>query len=120
MLLNEFKNHFTSSLTDHYSKSEISAFFRRLTDFYFQWPPTFSVLNPRYKLNQQELQKLFFALNELKKFKPIQYIINECYFYGRKFFVNKQVLIPRPETEELVSWVLNDFDDVKIISSYWN
>jgi len=113
MLLNEFKNHFISSLTDHYPKSEITAFYRRLTDFYFQWPPTFSVLNPQYQLNKEELQKLFFALDELKKFKPIQYIINESYFYGRQFFVNEQVLIPRPETEELVKWVLNDFNDVQ-------
>lgn len=113
MLLNEFKNHFISSLTDHYPKSEITAFYRRLTDFYFQWSPTFSVLNPQYKLNKKELQKLFFALDELKKFKPIQYIINESYFYGRQFFVNEQVLIPRPETEELVKWVLNDFNDVQ-------
>ena len=67
MLLNEFKNYFISSLTDHYPKSEITAFYRRLTDFYFQWSPTFSVLNPQYQLNKKELQKLFFALDELKK-----------------------------------------------------
>jgi release factor glutamine methyltransferase len=113
MLLNEFRNHFTSSLTDHYPKSEIIAFYRRLTDFYFQWPPTFSVLNPEYQLNEEELMKLSLALDKLKKFRPLQYIINESYFYGRSFYVNEQVLIPRPETEELVKWVLSDFKDVK-------
>jgi len=113
MLLNEFRNHFHSSLTDHYQKSEITAFYGRLTDFYFQWPRTFSILNPQYQLNKKELQKLFFALNELKKFKPIQYILNESYFYGRSFYVDEHVLIPRPETEELVKWVLNDFKDAE-------
>ena len=113
MLLNEFRNHFHSFLTDHYQKSEITAFFGRLTDFYFQWPRTFSVLNPQYQLNKEELQKLFFALYELKKFKPIQYIINESYFYGRSFYVDEHVLIPRPETEDLVKWVLSDFKDTK-------
>ena len=113
MLLNEFRNQFHSSLTDHYPKSEITAFYGRLTDFYFQWPPTFSVLNPQYQLNKEELQKLFFALDELKKFKPIQYINNESYFYGRSFYVDEHVLIPRPETEELVKWVLSDFKDAE-------
>lgn len=57
--------------------------------------------------------KLSLALDKLKKLRPLQYIINESYFYGRSFYVNEQVLIPRPETEELVKWVLSDFEDVK-------
>jgi release factor glutamine methyltransferase len=113
MLLNEFRNHFTFALTDHYPISEITAIYLRLTDFYFQWPPTFSVLNPGYQLNKEEQQKLSFALDELKKYRPIQYIINDSYFFGRSFYVNEDVLIPRPETEELVKWVLSDFKDVK-------
>ena len=113
MLLNEFRNHFHSALTDHYQKSEITAFYGLLTDFYFQWPRTFFILNPQYQLNNEELQKLFFALYELKKFKPIQYITNESHFYGRSFYVDEHVLIPRPETEELVNWVLSDFKDAE-------
>ena len=111
MLLNEFRYKFNSSLKNQYPKSEITSFYRRLTHFYFQWPPTFLIMNPDYRLNYEELQQLTIALNELKKFRPIQYILNESYFYGRTFYVDEHVLIPRQETEELVKWVLSDYKD---------
>ncbi|MFT4092764.1 MAG: peptide chain release factor N(5)-glutamine methyltransferase [Niabella sp.] len=52
----------------------------------------------------------------LKKYEPIQYILNEAWFYDIPFYVNKQVLIPRPETEELVDWIIKENADRKNLS----
>ena len=60
-----------------------------------------------------------FSLNEilsrLMKMEPIQYILGYAYFLNRKYIVNDQILIPRPETEELVKWILekNKKENVK-------
>ncbi|HET7117446.1 MAG TPA: peptide chain release factor N(5)-glutamine methyltransferase, partial [Hanamia sp.] len=51
-------------------------------------------------------------LRELLQNKPVQYVLNECWFYKRKFFVNENVLIPRPETEELVEWIIKDIQEI--------
>jgi len=55
----------------------------------------------------------------LLKHEPVQYILNECWFYGLKFYVDKNVLIPRPETEELVDWVIRNlrfpFSELKVL-----
>jgi len=55
----------------------------------------------------------------LLKHEPVQYVLNECWFYGLKLYVDKNVLIPRPETEELVDWVIRNikfpFKDLKIL-----
>ena len=60
-------------------------------------------------LFNERQQELFDAKSkQLTKGKPIQYVTNSAWFMGREFLVNESVLIPRPETEELVQWILDD------------
>ena len=72
MLINEFKVHFNKSLIDIYPQNEVNSFFRILTDHFFQWPPTFSVLNPDHRLTAKESKQLSAALLDLIKHKPVQ------------------------------------------------
>lgn len=65
-------------------------------------------MNPDYRLTEPEMLKVQFAVRELKNNKPIQYIFKHANFYGLQYFVDDRVLIPRPETEELVEWIIND------------
>lgn len=60
--------------------------------------------------NFRRLQKY---LSELMTHEPVQYVLSEAWFYKMKFYVNKYVLIPRPETEELVQWIVDDMRDLK-------
>jgi release factor glutamine methyltransferase len=69
---------------------------------------------PDLKLAKSEFEKTKQILTELKKGKPIQYIIGKTEFYGFPFFVDSSVLIPRQETEELVKWVIDSVNSKRL------
>ena len=57
-------------------------------------------------LSEEEISRLNSHLKRLEQHEPLQYVLNESWFCGLKFYIDKNVLIPRPETEELVEWVI--------------
>lgn len=59
-------------------------------------------------LDVHQLHRLTEVHHRLAGHEPVQYVLGESYFYGLKLFVDNNVLIPRPETEELVDWVVKD------------
>ena len=61
-------------------------------------------------LSEQQITQLQSILTELATHKPIQYVLGEAWFAGEKYFVNESVLIPRPETEELVAWIIKNYE----------
>ncbi|WP_457618599.1 peptide chain release factor N(5)-glutamine methyltransferase [Lutibacter sp.] len=111
-----FKKYFFSELSNNYPKTEIQSFFNILIEHQLNLTRVEIALNPAIEITQTHLDFLQKALSSLKKSVPIQYIIGETEFYGLPFKVTKNVLIPRPETEELVNWVLNDTKNIANIN----
>ena len=107
-----------SELQGLYPQTEIRSFsqliFGKLTGF----SPTEIIVNKNTLFSENQRQDIKSFIEKLKKFIPIQYILGETEFYGLTFNVNETVLIPRPETEELVDWIITDYSrksDFKIL-----
>jgi len=106
MNIKQLRRLFNSELSHIYPKTEVESFFYILAEDILGLKKVDIAL----KLNDNiEIpQKFHTALNDLIDQKPIQYILEKTEFYGLDFYVNNNVLIPRPETEELVDWIIND------------
>ena len=114
MILKDFRLFFKNELIDVYPNNEIDSFFFLLIDEYLGLQRIDTVLKPDFKIDELELSILKNALKRLKKEEPIQYIIGKTEFYGYPFLVDENTLIPRPETEELVEWVLQEVESWKL------
>ena len=111
MTIQDIKTKFEEGLKDKYSKAEIDVIFYSLAEKYLRKDKSIIRLALHESWSEIEESKLLFdlALFDLQKGKPYQYVLGECDFMGNHLYINQNVLIPRPETEELVEWISDDF-----------
>ena len=120
MLIKNYRTQFTQELTSIFDEKEIESFFYIILEAFHNLKRVDLVLNPDLELDTIQLSRWEAVLRQLREQKPIQYILGETEFFGLPFYVNENTLIPRPETEELVEWIIKDlkikkFKDLKIL-----
>ncbi|TFG73871.1 MAG: peptide chain release factor N(5)-glutamine methyltransferase [Flavobacteriales bacterium] len=112
MRLSEIKTIFHKELDESYPKEEVDSFFYILIKHFLGLERFVLALQPLLAISKEEEQPLFEALSDLKLQKPIQYIIGKAHFMEMDFLVDEGVLIPRPETEDMVRLILNDLGEL--------
>ncbi|MEG3658670.1 peptide chain release factor N(5)-glutamine methyltransferase [Arenibacter palladensis] len=107
MLLKEIKNIYHLELDPLFPQEEVDSFFYLVIDHYLGLERFVLAMQPNLVVSKNNEEPLFYALSQLKQERPIQYILGKAHFCDLEFGVDENVLIPRPETEELVYWILN-------------
>jgi release factor glutamine methyltransferase len=107
MKIKEYRSQFIQELTPIYDAGEAESFFYLILEEKHQLKRIDLALHPDLDFSEEEIVVWNSILEQLKKEIPIQYLLGKTSFYGLDFEVNENVLIPRPETEELVDWIIN-------------
>ncbi|MFY8213170.1 MAG: peptide chain release factor N(5)-glutamine methyltransferase [Flavobacterium sp.] len=109
MQLTTYRTQFVNSLSAVVDEAEAQSFFYLVVEQLHQLKRIDLALEPTYTITEAQWQQWESIRLRLLKQEPIQYILGSTSFYGLPFKVNPAVLIPRPETEELVEWILKSF-----------
>lgn len=109
MQLTTYRTQFVNSLSAVVDEAEAQSFFYLVVEQLHQLKRIDLALEPIYTITEAQWQQWESIRLRLLNQEPIQYILGSTTFYGLPFTVNPAVLIPRPETEELVDWILRSF-----------
>ena len=116
MILKSLRTFFNDELIGYYPETEVESFFNLLSEDILNMKRITISQNLYAVVSGKKYEKFQKAITRLKNYEPIQYILGNTEFYGLVFDVNPLVLIPRPETEELVGWIINDCKNKQDIS----
>lgn len=108
MTLQQAQQQLRFQLNHLYSDTESNNIADWVMEYITGLPRIDRVVNKKIPLLPAQVEQLDRIQKQLLDHKPIQYILNESWFYGMKLYVDENVLIPRPETEELVDWVVKE------------
>lgn len=114
MQLKEIKTIFHKELDELFPKEEVDHFFYMLIEHYLKLHRLDLALQPQLIISKEQETPLFEGLSQLRLERPIQYILGHAHFYGMDLIVDEHVLIPRPETEELVAWIRSDLQNKEV------
>ena len=108
MTIQEANRHITNRLTAIYEEVEASNISDCVIENLTGIKRTDRIINKARSISPELGQQIEYCIVRLLTHEPVQYVLNEAWFCGLKFYVDKNVLIPRPETEELVEWIISD------------
>jgi len=108
MKLASFKKEFLESITPLYNKDEARSLYYMLCEECLALSKSKLIIAEDMDLSVEKTNHLYNCLDRLEKHEPIQYVLGNTKFCNSNFFVNESVLIPRPETEELVNIILKN------------
>lgn len=108
MIIHEKKRELVKSLAGIYDNREAQNIADLVIENLTDLSRTDQLKRKELALSQGQIEKLDQIVNRLRQNEPVQYILGEAWFAGLKFLVDKNVLIPRPETEEMVDWIVKD------------
>lgn len=106
MKIKEYRTDFIQNLSPIYDAGEAESFFYLILEEKQKLKRIDLALQPDLAFSDEEIEIWNSILKDLKQEIPIQYLLGKTSFYGLDFEVNGNVLIPRPETEELVEWII--------------
>jgi release factor glutamine methyltransferase len=113
--LKSAKHYFDDRLQSHFSTSELKSMWTQIICKRLNWTSSDLLLNQNERLSESDLLYVRRFVKGLLAKEPFQYIIGETEFYGLTILCDSRALIPRPETEELVQWVIESVKEPKRI-----
>ncbi len=108
--ISSVNNYFHLKLDELYDYNEVESFFWILLEAEIQVEKLDFMKDPELRMSESQLLKFIDFSRRLVRNEPVQYIVGYTDFMGLKLEVDTSVLIPRPETEELVSWIVESVD----------
>ncbi len=105
LLIGQISDYFFDELLEIYNSREIDSLLRIVVNEILKLNYAEFIINKQKILAEKDYLLIVEIVKKLKKNIPIEYILNKCEFNGLPFYVDKNVLIPRQETEELVEWI---------------
>lgn len=106
MSLQDTKQAIKHQLSSLYDALEMNSMINIIIEEVTGWDALHQNIHKNDALDQSQTEQLEYYVKQLLTGKPLQYIIEKAWFMGKVYFVNEAVLIPRPETEELVEWII--------------